>query len=219
MGMSGKTESDVVPSEQGIVIGSPLPPFAPTHVSHKQVEAYPIAAAEFQADGSGRIALKGGLLLDVPAGFASRGAPTEGDMLVRYAPVPGESDGYLSHSPRAVFDDGYSPISDANADVHPTTGLSFGFALFALKNGERVCRAGWNGKGMWLALTPGHLNLPAEKFWNPHNRAFAEQNGGAATVLPSITMKTATGEILMGWLASQTDMLAEDWMVLPADSA
>lgn len=33
-------------------------------------------------------------------------------------------------------------------------------------------------------------------------------------VLPSITMKTATGEILMGWLASQTDMLAEDWHVV-----
>ena len=32
---------------------------------------------------------------------------------------------------------------------------------------------------------------------------------------PCITMKTATGEILMGWLASQTDMLAEDWLVIP----
>ena len=46
-------------------------------------------------------------------------------------------------------------------------------------------------------------------------RAWAEeQPNGTATVLPSITMKTATGEILMGWLASRTDMLAEDWVLV-----
>ncbi|MBA9063100.1 hypothetical protein GGQ91_002488 [Methylobacterium fujisawaense] len=215
MGIGPKAAiGDVVPADQGVVIGSQLPPFSPTHVSHKQVEAYLIVAAEFQSDGSGRIALKGGILIDVPAGFASRGAPTEGDMLVRYEPIPGQSDGYLSHSPRMVFEAGYSPIERPF-----TSGLGFGDAILALKGGERVCRAGWNGKGMWLALTQGTPDLPAEKFWNRHNRAFAEQNGGAATVLPSITMKTAMGEILMGWLASQTDMLAEDWMVLPADAA
>ena len=43
---------------------------------------------------------------------------------------------------------------------------------------------------------------------------YARKNGGSAVVLPCITMKTATGEILMGWLASQTDMLAEDWSVV-----
>ncbi|MFF9549381.1 MULTISPECIES: RyR domain-containing protein [Bacteria] len=122
MGIGPKEASgDVVPSDQGVVIGSPLPPFAPTHVSHKQVEAYPIAAAEFRSDGSGRIALKGGILIDVPAGFASRGAPTEGDMLVRYEPIPGQSDGYLSHSPRAVFEAGYAPIrgKDVASDAGP----------------------------------------------------------------------------------------------------
>lgn len=55
---------------------------------------------------------------------------------------------------------------------------------------------------------------PAENFWSPHNAEHARQSGGKATVLPSITMKTATGEILMGWLASQSDMLATDWVVL-----
>jgi len=113
-----------------------------------------------------------------------------------------------------VFDATYAP-----ADAVDASAMSFGDALAALKAGERVCRFGWNGKGMWLALTAGTPDLPAEKFWNPHNRAFAEQNGGTATVLPSITMKTATGEILMGWLASQTDMLADDWMVVSADAA
>lgn len=90
--------------------------------------------------------------------------------------------------------------------------MDFGDAIRALKNGKRMARAGWNGKGMWLALScNGTREVPAPNFWAPPNRAYAEANGGSAVVLPCITMKTATGEILMGWLASQTDMLAEDW--------
>lgn len=69
------------------------------------------------------------------------------------------------------------------------------------------------GKGMWVALSPGSKALPAERFWAPQNRRHAEENG-PTDVLPCFTMKTATGEILMGWLASQTDMLAEDWAVV-----
>lgn len=91
----------------------------------------------------------------------------------------------------------------------------FGYALRMLKAGEKVAREGWNGKGMWLSLScDGTRNVEAKNFWSPHNARFAAKNGGAAKVLPCITMKTATGEILMGWLASQTDMLAEDWMVV-----
>ena len=93
--------------------------------------------------------------------------------------------------------------------------MNFGQAIEALKEGERVARAGWNGKGMWLALScNGNRDVPTEGFWSPHNAEFARENGGTATVLPSITMKTASGEILMGWLASQTDMLAEDWQLV-----
>ena len=92
--------------------------------------------------------------------------------------------------------------------------MDFGDALRALKDGKRVCRYGWNGKGMWLALSPGNSALQADKFWAGRNREFAEASGGTATVLPCITMKTAAGQILMGWLASQTEMLAEDWRVL-----
>lgn len=98
--------------------------------------------------------------------------------------------------------------------------MDFGDALRALKAGEKVARAGWNGKGMWLSLSceGGSLararSIPAQAFWSENNRRYAEDNGGYATVLPCITMKTATGEILMGWLASQTDMLAEDWTIV-----
>lgn len=102
--------------------------------------------------------------------------------------------------------------------VTPGDLTDFGGAIYALKNGKRVTREGWNGKGMWLSLS-GVANIakdvPAEAFWSPHNAAYAaKQPERMAKVLPCITMKTATGEILMGWLASQSDMLAEDWMVL-----
>lgn len=90
---------------------------------------------------------------------------------------------------------------------------TFGLALEHIKEGGKAARAGWNGKGMWIAYSPGSEALPAANFWAPANKAYAEEQGGTADVLPCITMKTATGEILMGWLASQSDMLAEDWVL------
>jgi len=119
-------------------------------------------------------------------------------------------DGYVSWSPKDVFEEAY----------HKTNGMTFGLAIEAMKQGFKVARSNWNGKGMWLALSGtgdgpnGGNMLAAEGFWNPHSRKFAEENGGQAEVLPLIIMKTATGEILMGWLASQTDMLADDWEVV-----
>lgn len=93
--------------------------------------------------------------------------------------------------------------------------MNIGEAVQALKDGKRVSRAGWNGKNMWLAYSPGNAALPARNFWAPPNSEYAaSQPGACATVLPCITMKTATGEILMGWLASQTDLLADDWGIV-----
>ena len=114
--------------------------------------------------------------------------------------------GYISWSPKEQFDNAYRPCE----------AMTFGLALEALKRGQRVARAGWNGKGMWLALSCDRSRtIPAAAFWSPSNVAYAmTQPNGQATVLPCITMKTATGEILMGWLASQTDMLAEDWQIV-----
>jgi len=70
-----------------------------------------------------------------------------------------------------------------------------------LKLGKRVARSGWNGKGMWLKLVPADL---ADKI------AFEY---AALNALPWIGMKTAD-EKFVPWLASQTDVLAEDWMVI-----
>lgn len=87
----------------------------------------------------------------------------------------------------------------------------FGAAIRMLKAGGRVARVGWNGKGMWLSMTPGNT-VKYENFWSEHNKEFAlHQPGAQAEVLPYITMKTADNKIVP-WLASQTDILAEDWV-------
>lgn len=133
----------------------------------------------------------------------------------------GDDEGYLVEytdggQPNDARHAGYiswSPKAQAEAAYRPVTAMTFGDALIMLKAGHRVARAGWNGKGMWLAFSPGSKALPAERFWAPQNRRHAVEVG-PTDVLPCITMKTATGEILMGWLASQTDMLAEDWQLV-----
>lgn len=94
-------------------------------------------------------------------------------------------------------------------------GLTFSKALLGLQAGERLQREGWNGKNMWIALGAGSTAHPADKFWNPHARQFAESNGGTATVDSYFIMKTAQGTIQMGWVPSQADMLASDWQTLP----
>lgn len=98
--------------------------------------------------------------------------------------------------------------------------MNFGEALEALKIGARVARAGWNGKGMWIALTPGSV-FPAGLAKSGHAaRHRAEELGDdfkEITLLPHIDMRAADGSMVIGWLASQTDMLADDWeIVAPA---
>lgn len=89
----------------------------------------------------------------------------------------------------------------------------FAWAVRQIKLGRKVQRSGWNGKDMWICRGEGCESLEADKFCDPHTREFAESNGGAAEVLPYILFKTADGKVLMGWLASQTDILADDWQL------
>ena len=107
--------------------------------------------------------------------------PQDDGYLVKY------NDGYESWSPAKQFEDAYA--TDGK--------LSFGHAVYLLKQGKRVARAGWNGKGMFLAMietTEWNASMLEEGF----------------TALPWIGMKTADG-CFVPWLASQTDILAEDY--------
>lgn len=84
----------------------------------------------------------------------------------------------------------------------------FGWAIRALKIGKRVSRSGWNGKGMWLCYQKAYPDgIPING-----NTAAATgiEQGTVCKFLPYLMMKTATGEFVP-WLASQTDVLAEDW--------
>lgn len=88
--------------------------------------------------------------------------------------------------------------------------LDFGDALERLKAGDRVTRAGWNVKGMWLVLVPGStITVTAGR---PLGDAAPELVGQAVQYRPHIDMKTVDDEIVP-WVASQTDILAEDWEI------
>lgn len=92
--------------------------------------------------------------------------------------------------------------------------FDFGKAINALKQGKKVAREGWNGKGMFLFLLPAGT-IPKTAIFDPKLKEILENNGrDTFDALPTIRMKTADDKILTGWLASQTDIFAEDWMIV-----
>lgn len=90
------------------------------------------------------------------------------------------------------------PTDNQEHPQQPT--MDFGYAVKMMKEGKRASRIGWNGKGMWLRL--------AESPTKTEYRIDGEVFG----FLPYIQMKTADDKIVP-WLASQTDVLAEDWVI------
>lgn len=99
------------------------------------------------------------------------------------------ADGYQSWSPADPFEEAYR-LCD---------GMTFGLAIEALKKGLKVARSGWNGKGLWLELQ--------------------RPDAQSKMTLPYIFMSypddaVNTPGARVPWLASQTDMLAEDWLIV-----
>ena len=111
------------------------------------------------------------------------------------------NDGHEGYAVR--YADGYeswSPKKSFEESYQPLNALSFGHALVALKAGRTVLRSGWNGKGMYLCLQVPDVDSKMS--------------------LPYIYMRTVQGD-LVPWIASQTDMLDDDWSILgeiPNDS-
>jgi hypothetical protein len=96
--------------------------------------------------------------------------------------------------------------------------LSFGDAIEALKWGACVSRAGWNGKGMFIFLSRGSSaglggDTAPQYIDGLNSSLFDAGDEGTVTRLPCISMRTASGATLTGWLASQTDLLADDWSI------
>lgn len=107
-------------------------------------------------------------------------------------------DGYESWSPKDVFNEAY----------RPTDCMNFGLAIEAAKKGAKITRRGWNGKGMFLYYVP-EGRYPAR---TDAAKSIATEDG-KVDYSAYIAMKTAQGNVVP-WLASQTDILADDWEVV-----
>lgn len=183
-----------------------------TYQSHKIVDAGKIAAFDLGqkayqcrlegADNDRVVTLKiGDRILQMAAEV---GLPVVGGYLVYYP------DGYISWSPPGVFEDNYLllPPKTTVESWDATAEGTFGSALAGVRRGERWARPGWNGKEMWIYLVPGS-RFGSDKARPPLNTYFDE--GTQIEYRPHIDMRTADGS-LVPWVASQTDLLADDWM-------
>lgn len=75
-----------------------------------------------------------------------------------------------------------------------SSGMGFGGALTCLKRGDRVTRRGWSGKGRCIGLQ--------------------EPDGNSVSTLPFFWLRTAEGDLRVPWVATSTDLLADDWEVV-----
>lgn len=102
--------------------------------------------------------------------------------------------------------DTWEVVGEESAAV-PSDTYSFGDAINFLKAGKKVARKGWNGKDMFLFLAKDI------EFHTEADLSCVSNLEGDLT-LPAIVMKTADDRFCVGWLASQTDMLADDWFTV-----
>lgn len=122
--------------------------------------------------------------------------PEDEGYLVSYYP-----DGYESWSPKDVFEAAY----------RKTDGMNFGLAIEVAKMGKRIARKGWNGKNMSVAYQKGYPDgIPCNK---NTAEAWGMQEGELFKCRPYLQMRCADGTFQM-WLASQSDILADDWYVV-----
>jgi len=135
---------------------------------------------------------------DVPANED----PSEPIYLVEYEkdenskPNHPDHEGYISMSPKHVFDKAYREID----------GATFGVAIEAAKRGKKVARKGWNGAGMFAYI------VPANSF--PSLTDAAKETFGEMTPYRTYwALKTAQNDIAT-WAPSGSDSLAEDWVIL-----
>lgn len=140
--------------------------------------------------------------------------PAKPGFLVEYTDGEGGNhpnhEGYVSWTPEGPF------LAAYRASGY----MTFGHALDRLKKGDTVARSGWNGKNMFLFLNRGsHDAMPPAMERGPlidgvDPSLFEKGDTGTVTRLPNINMRAASGATVTGWLASQTDLLAEDWTIV-----
>lgn len=127
-----------------------------------------------------------------------------------YKVVYSQPDGseYTSWSPKDVFEEAYREVN----------GMSFGLAIEAAKLGLKIARTGWNGKNMFVVYMPP-LHLPPFNTQEPGPKVNDRTAKfiGEDTPLdcqPYFAMFNAQKQWIPGWVASQSDMLADDWQII-----
>ena len=94
--------------------------------------------------------------------------------------------------------------------------MKFGEAIECARNGKKIAREGWNGKNMYVYMTEG-CTIPADEWVAripSQELTEAEKERGDVIIIAHLDMMNAQGTRIIGWLASQTDMLADDWYVV-----
>jgi hypothetical protein len=147
------------------------------YIGTKIVSAFHIAVLEPAGTSTVATDLMGNVLT-LTQEFMAKHTPIVGGRIVMY------KDGYMSFSPAEAFEDAYHLLTDS---------LDFGDVIRGLHEGRSYARAGWSGRGMFIALQ--------------------KPSPDSMMTLPYIYMYTAQEEHVP-WLASQTDMLASDWVAV-----
>ena len=100
--------------------------------------------------------------------------------------------------------------------------MTFGEAIERMKDGAFVAREGWNGKKQFIYMTEGSTvpkkslkarSISAVQHWDLINHLDTDKEHTQVEIAPHIDMINMQGQIVCGWLASQTDMIATDWFV------
>ena len=127
--------------------------------------------------------------------------PRDDGYLVVYPDSPDRNvegfNGYVSWSPKAEFEKAYR-----------TENFTFGQALELVKQGKCITRTGWNSKGMFVLLIKGHA--VAESI----NACYGDGNNEVNVPVRDALYLYTTANDLVAWVASQNDMLAEDWQIV-----
>lgn len=132
-----------------------------------------------------------------------------GDIYRKDAPIPcHDEDVTVQDGYEVTYADGFKSFCEKEyfeRVARPTVGMSFGLAIEAMKQGRSVARRGWNGKNQ-------HIELAS-------CISYVSPGGGVVNVQHEAIGNMAvafvgTSGVQMGWLASQADMLAEDWIIV-----
>lgn len=115
------------------------------------------------------------------------------------------TDDSISWLPKTIFEAAYRRIDN----------LTFGLALEGMNMGHKVYRKTWGNNGTFIYLVKGSV-IPFEKLRNEAATHICQINGlnDSIHVNPHIDMRASNGNIVVGWLPSVDDILAEDWYIL-----